>query len=117
MVEVAALDDVVRDRSSTLIKVDAEGHEYGVPQGGRKTLGRTRCPAVFESPAGDGTSATNDVAELLISYGYENFSLGPRGLTSFRHDSHSQNLLAIHESDEVSRRRMRDVQIPRNQNN
>jgi hypothetical protein len=116
VVKVATLDSVVADRTPALIKVDVEGFEFDVLQGGQDTLQRTRCPVVFESPVRM-TQTLHQIVEFLAALGYEVFSLDWSGLSPLNTNCHSHNLLALHTQDAASRSNLNNIQIPRNQNN
>ena len=88
-VKTETLDSVVRqDRTPSLIKVDVEGHEIEVLQGGRNTLSEARPLLIIESfPPKQST-----VLSLLREFGY-------RSIDADRHVSinpHTTNLFAWH---------------------
>jgi FkbM family methyltransferase len=84
-VPVGTLDEVVGDRSVGVLKLDVEGHELDVLEGGRDVLGAGRVRDVLvEDSAGTGGPVTG----LLREHGYTVFEmrqsllgprLGPRG--------------------------------------
>jgi FkbM family methyltransferase len=88
-VEVSTLDAEVRDLSPTVVKIDVEGAELGVLEGGRAVLSETRPLVIFEhvaSAAGLYGSSSAAIWDLLAELRYEVFAVtgeGPLGREAF----------------------------------
>jgi FkbM family methyltransferase len=79
-VPLGTLDEVVRDRSVGVLKLDVEAHELEVLEGGRETLGSGRVRDVLVE---DRVGPAGPVTGLLREHGYAVFEmrqtlLGPR---------------------------------------
>jgi FkbM family methyltransferase len=99
-VEVSTLDAELADVTPSLLKIDVEGAEQAVLEGGREILARTRPAVIFEHVAeaaamyGDSHEAPWD---LLTELGYRIFSLtgeGPVSRTEFGAGAETVNWLA-----------------------
>jgi len=79
-VPVAPLDRMIDRGSITgrlMIKVDVEGSEFGVLEGGRRLIESTRPPLLIELNPWTATAAgrsTSDLIQLLQSLGYQRFA-------------------------------------------
>jgi len=76
-VNTRTLDDILGDKTVTLIKVDVEGHELATIRGGRLLLERCR-PALLIEVSSDPDDQTSDawrLRKLLEDLGYEMFYL------------------------------------------
>ncbi len=67
-VPTAKLDDIVGDRSPALIKVDVEGAELGVLQGGRATIVRCQPIVVFEHGLGGSDIYGTDPTDIAAFF-------------------------------------------------
>ncbi len=79
-IEVATttLDSLVGDRSVSLVKLDVEGAELGVFQGGERTISRDRPVIIFEHGLGAADvygTRPGDVYDILDSFGLDLFLL------------------------------------------
>jgi FkbM family methyltransferase len=77
-VKVSTLDAEIGDRTPSVIKIDVEGAERAVLEGGRAVLGRARPAVIFEHVA-DASAMYGDPPEapwdVLTELGYRIFSL------------------------------------------
>ena len=71
-VKLERMDDVLSDcnQAVALIKIDVEGHEYQVLEGGVETLSTQSPIVVFEQHRGEFSGGTTPSIELLRSLGY-----------------------------------------------
>lgn len=71
-VEIERMDEVLtgQERAVSLIKIDVEGHEYQVLEGGVETLSSQSPIVVFEQHKGEFSGGTTPSVELLRSLGY-----------------------------------------------
>ena len=89
-VNVSTLDAEVRDLSPTVLKIDVEGAELGVLEGGRAVLSEARPLVIFEhvaAAAGLYGARPEAIWELLAELGYEIFAVtgeGPLGRRGVR---------------------------------
>jgi len=99
-VEMICLDDYALRHSGApcLVKIDVEGHELQVLEGGRGLLERHRPIIVLEAIPShlerNGT-AYAEIYELLEDIGYELYDLTPRGLRPSLVEGPSTNVLAL----------------------
>ena len=73
-VEVTTLDAIFSEEAPTLIKIDVEGFEMAVLNGGARTLADSRLRAVIAEVNGSGETYGHDDAEIgtrLESFGFE----------------------------------------------
>jgi FkbM family methyltransferase len=88
-VNVSTLDAEVRDLHPNVIKIDVEGNELGVLEGGRGVLSEARPLVIFEHVASAAAlygTRPDAVWELLTELGYEIFAVtgeGPYARQSF----------------------------------
>ncbi len=76
VVPMRTLDDLLRSSESvSCIKIDVEGHELGVLEGGRETLAKHRPAILFESGPRreEEEHVIGDLFDLLAGLGYELF--------------------------------------------
>jgi FkbM family methyltransferase len=99
-VEISTLDAELAGLEPTVVKVDVEGAELGVIEGGREVLARARPVVLFEHVASAaalyGTSP-GDLWDALDELGYEIFSVtgeGPCERGEFATDARVVNWLA-----------------------
>jgi FkbM family methyltransferase len=74
-IELARLDDAVQTGLPiALIKIDVEGWEYEVLEGGEKTIAKHRPLILFEQSYGEFSDGTTRSIELLRKWGYTDFA-------------------------------------------
>jgi FkbM family methyltransferase len=99
-VEVSTLDAEVGDLVPSVIKIDVEGAELAVLQGGRTLLSETRPLVIFEHVADAARlygTAPSEVWDLLAALGYEVFAVtgdGPFTRSEFVETTSIVNWLA-----------------------
>lgn len=99
-VTVSTLDDEVGDRAPRVIKIDVEGAELGVLEGGRALLARVKPVVIFEHVASAAAlygCVPGAVWDLLSELGYEVFTVtgdGPFTRETFAHSANVINWLA-----------------------
>jgi FkbM family methyltransferase len=80
-IETTSLDDVVGDQKVALLKVDVQGGEREVLEGGSRTLGRTRAVMIemtfFSHYEGD--AGFEELHEQMTGFGFELVSMAPPG--------------------------------------
>lgn len=107
-VEVSTLDTVVNFRSPILIKIDVEGYEYEVIQGGENTLGNKNLKAIIIELVGLGKRYgfdENEIHKKLLKYGFTPYNYNPisRELTALKKPS-KENVIYIRDYDFVIER-------------
>jgi FkbM family methyltransferase len=99
-VDVSTLDAEVAELRPSVIKIDVEGNELGVLEGGREVLSRARPLVIFEHVAGAAElygSRPEALWDLLAGLDYEIFAVtgdGPYARQSFAASSGVVNWLA-----------------------
>jgi FkbM family methyltransferase len=89
------------------IKIDVEGHELAVIEGGLKTLERSRPRILVECEERHRTSALASVLTVLIRLGYQGMCLATTGLVPFANAPEAQssaltnNFLFVHTRDPI----------------
>jgi FkbM family methyltransferase len=117
-VPVVTLDELVGDRAPSLIKVDVEGYETAVFDGGVRTLGDDALSAIIVELTGLGANYGFDEAELqrrLESFGFRACTYEPftRRLEPMRRKAPEGNVLYVRgiEAVEDRVRRARAVRV------
>ena len=109
-VNVNPLDDILAGRVPTLMKIDVEGFETEVIQGGKKTLADSRLKAVIMELIGSGERYGFDESELvleMVKNEFDPFSYDPfsRTLSPLNgKNSSTGNTIFIRDVDFVRRR-------------
>jgi FkbM family methyltransferase len=83
-----------------LIKIDVEGHEYGVIEGAEVTLASSKPALLVEIEQRHNGRPIGEVFEKILGHGYQGFFLGKDGLTSLAHFdvTHDQSMENFGES-------------------
>ncbi|QDV26832.1 FkbM family methyltransferase [Aureliella helgolandensis] len=119
-VRVALLDDILAEAERVhLLKVDVEGYEKFVFQGGRETLAKTDC-VYFEISEQNFNLFGYSVRELLTDFEHQGFALyvrsGPSEISRIRSDyclrTHHTNVLAIRSQEDFLARTNWTVSSP-----
>lgn len=109
-VEVTTLDASLQGESPFLMKIDVEGYELPVLEGGRQILQNSALHAVIMELNGSGERYGYDesrILELMSDYGFQTFSYNPltRSLVSLEgKDLHSDNTLFVRDKAFVEER-------------
>ena len=109
-VKVSALDDIVCDEMPRLIKIDVEGYELRVLEGGGRLLSDTNLKAVIVELNGSGQRygcSDADVLSLMSEYGFSPYSYNPENrslVTLAGYNKKSDNTLFIRDLDFVAER-------------
>jgi FkbM family methyltransferase len=106
-VEVLPMDELLGDDVPVLIKIDVEGHELSVLQGGQRTLCDARLRAVLMETNQSGTRygvSDDDLRETMRSHGFLACGYDPflRSMTDARGDA--VNTIFVRDRDEANRR-------------
>ncbi|MBN9669866.1 FkbM family methyltransferase [Roseibium aggregatum] len=97
-VEITTIDDFVQKRSLTrvdLIKIDVEGHEEAVLEGGVATLQKLR-PIIFFEVLPD--IEMRKLQDMFQKFSYLTFQMGPKSITQVKkivHTSENRNQVAV----------------------
>jgi FkbM family methyltransferase len=100
-VEVSTLDAELQGREPTVVKIDVEGNELAVLEGGREVLGRARPALIFEHVSAAARLygySSQALWDLLDGLGYATFTVtgaGPVGRAEFARDPSVVNWLAV----------------------
>lgn len=104
-VEVNTLDAILNNEYPSLLKIDVEGFELEVLNGGEETLKKSSLKAIIIELNGSGMNygfKDTDIDEKLISYGFQSFEYNPfkRVLTPAKlHDF--DNLIYVRDLEHV----------------
>lgn len=109
-VNVLTLDEVMKGKFPTVIKIDAEGYESHILDGAKNTINNSSLIAILLELNGSGkryNKEDNKIHKLLISKGFDSFQYDPlkRQLKSLKSKiNKTSNTLYIRKLDEVQRR-------------
>jgi methyltransferase, FkbM family len=106
-VPVTTLDEWVGGEVPTLIKIDVEGHELAVLQGGEKTLADPRLLAVIMEINGSGERygiADTQLVDIMLGHGFSAFGYDPFGRRLVDPDSSNGNTIFVRDRAAVEAR-------------
>lgn len=106
-VSVTMLDQLVDEDVPVLIKIDVEGHELAVLQGGEKTLADPRLLAVIMEINGSGERygiADSELVDIMRGHGFSAFGYDPFGRRLVDPDSSNGNTIFVRDKADVEAR-------------
>ena len=106
-VRVVRLDDVLKDRSPTVIKIDVEGHEKAVLSGATKTLADPTLLAVVMETNGSGARygvSDDELIQFLAHFGFEEFTYDPFARRLISAVQRDENTLFVRDIEIVAKR-------------
>jgi FkbM family methyltransferase len=113
-VDVLTLDDVMKEKSPTIIKIDTEGYESQILNGAKKTINNSSLIAILIELNGAGKKygkEDNEICKLLMRKGFKSFSYDPlkRKLKSLNGKiNKTSNTLFLRKLDEIQHRLSRN---------
>jgi FkbM family methyltransferase len=113
-VDVLTLDEVMKKKSPTVIKIDTEGYESQILNGAKKTINNSSLIAILLELNGSGKrygKEDNEIHKFLISKGFDSFQYDPfkRRLKSLKGKiNKTSNTLYLRKLDEIQRRLSRN---------
>ena len=113
-VDVLTLDEVMKEKSPTVIKIDTEGYESQILNGAKITINNSSLIAILVELNGSGKrygKEDNEIHKLLISKGFYSFQYDPftRKLKSLKDKiNKTSKTLYLRNLDEIQRRLSRN---------
>jgi hypothetical protein len=106
-VKMSTLDELLKDESPTVMKIDVEGYETSVLEGAFEILGKNTLHSVIMELNGSGSRYHYDelkIVKLMYDYGFKTYSYNPLSRTLISLDGKNQttgNTLFIRNQDKV----------------